>query len=57
MATASLGALIAMTGIALLTWHYKRDFAREFDESLTIRRSAPLGEDEMARIQLDGNDD
>ncbi len=53
MASASLGALIAMTAIALITWHYKRDFAREFGESLTLKRTAPLGEDEMARIQLD----
>ena len=52
MASASLGALMAMTLIALITWRYKRDFAREFGESLTIRRTAPLGEDEAARIQL-----
>ena len=52
MATASLGALIAMTLIALVTWHYKRDFAREFGESLRIKSSVPLGEDEMARIQM-----
>ena len=51
MALASLGALIAMTAIALLTWHYKRDFAREFGESLKLKPSAPLGEDEIARIQ------
>ena len=56
MASASLGALIAMTVIALITWHYKRDFAREFDESLTLKRTAPLGEDEMARIQMAADD-
>jgi putative membrane protein len=54
MAMASLGALIAMTVIALVTWHYKRDFAREFGESLKLKRTAPLGEDEMARIQIAG---
>ena len=54
MASASLGALIAMTAIALITWHYKRDFAREFGESLRLKKgSMPLGEDEIARIQLD----
>jgi putative membrane protein len=53
MATASIGALIAMTIIALITWHYKRDFAREFGESLRLKKSAPLGEDEMARIQME----
>ena len=40
MACASLGALIAMIVIALITWHYKRDFAREFGESLKLKRSA-----------------
>jgi len=54
MATASLGALIAMTVIALVTWHYKRDFAREFSESLRVKSATPLGEDEMARIQSSG---
>ncbi len=52
MAMASLGALLAMTIIALITWRYKRDFAREFGESLTLKRTAPLGEDEAARIQM-----
>jgi putative membrane protein len=52
MAMASLGALISMTVIALITWRYKRDFAREFGESLTLKRTAPLGEDEAARIQM-----
>jgi hypothetical protein len=41
-----------MTAIALITWRYKRDFAREFGESLTLKRTAPLGEDEAARIQM-----
>jgi len=54
MASASLGALLAMTAIALITWRYKRDFAREFGESLTLKRTAPLGEDEIARIQESG---
>jgi len=54
MASASLGALIAMTVIALITWRYKHDFAREFGESLKVKRTAPLGEDEMARIQESG---
>lgn len=52
MAIASLGALIAMTVIALITWHYKRDFAREFGESLRVKSAAPLGEDAIARIQM-----
>jgi putative membrane protein len=54
MALASLGALIAMTAIALITWRYKRDFAREFGASLKLKRSVPLGEDEVERIQRTG---
>ncbi|MEX2044359.1 MAG: DUF2238 domain-containing protein, partial [Opitutus sp.] len=52
MTLASLGALLAMTIIAMITWKYKRDFAREFGESLRVKSSAPLGEDEIARIQM-----
>lgn len=52
MALASLGALLAMTVIALITWHYKRNFAQEFGESLRVKSSVPLGEDEIARIQM-----
>ena len=51
MALASLGALLAMTVIALITWHYKRDFAREFGESLRVKSSVPLGEDAIAKLQ------
>lgn len=52
MALASLGALITMTVFALITWRYQRDFAREFAESLRVKPAAPLGEDEIARIQV-----
>ena len=48
-----LGLTAILTLIALITWHYKRDFAREFGESLRVKRAAPLGEDEMAKIQMD----
>jgi putative membrane protein len=51
MALASLGALIAMTAIALITWRYKRDFAREFSESLRVKDPAPHGEDAIAELQ------
>ncbi|MEO6244928.1 MAG: DUF2238 domain-containing protein [Opitutaceae bacterium] len=53
MALASLGALIAMTVIALITWRYKRDFGREFAESFRPKIATPLGEDAIARIQMD----
>lgn len=52
IAMASLGALIAMTFIALITWRYKRDFAREFGESLRVKLRAPLGEEALARLQM-----
>jgi putative membrane protein len=55
MAMASLGALIAMTCTALVTWRYQRDFAREFGDSLRLRHSVPLGEDAMARIQMESD--
>lgn len=51
IAMASLGALIAMTVIALITWRYKRDFAREFGESLRVKLR-PLGEEAIAQLQM-----
>jgi putative membrane protein len=52
MALATLGALIAMTFIALITWRYKRDFAQEFGDSFKLKRTAPLGEEAIARLQM-----
>jgi len=42
MALASLGALIAMCVTAAVNYHYQRDFAREWQESLRVKRRAPL---------------
>lgn len=52
MAMASLGAIITMTLIALIMWRYQRDFAREFGDSFRLKRTAPLGEEAIARIQM-----
>jgi putative membrane protein len=52
MALATLGALIAMTLIALITWRYKRDLAQEFGDSFKLKRTAPLGEEAIARLQM-----
>jgi putative membrane protein len=41
MALASLGALIAMTITALINRHMDRDFAREWAESIRIKRAKP----------------
>ncbi len=44
MALASLGGLIAMTITALINRHMDRDFAREWAESIRVKRKNPLGE-------------
>lgn len=51
MALASLGAIIAMTIIALINARYKRDFAREFRDSLKVKHPEPLGEEELDRLR------
>ncbi len=51
MALASLGALIAMVVTALINARLKRDFAREFVESLSVKDPRPLGEEAIARMQ------
>lgn len=51
MSLAALGALIAMLITALLNVRLQRDFAREWNESLRVKHPAPLGEDEIARMQ------
>jgi putative membrane protein len=45
MALATLGAIIAMLLTAAINWRYQRDFAREWAESLRVKRPEPLGED------------
>ncbi len=51
MALASLGALIAMSVTALINARLKRDFAREFVESLAVKDKRPLGEEAIARLK------
>lgn len=50
MALASFGALIAMSITAAINISLQRDFAREWRESLKVKKPAPLGEDEIARM-------
>jgi putative membrane protein len=52
MALASLGALIAMVIVAFINKSKNRDFARDFAESLRVKRHAPLGEVELARLKI-----
>lgn len=56
MALASLGALAAMTATAIINMSLQRDFAREWAESLKVKRSEPLGEYEI-RHMLDERGD
>lgn len=51
MALASLGALTAMAFTALLNRSLQRDFAQEWAESLRIKGTEQLGEDEIARLR------
>lgn len=50
MALASLGALIAMLVTGGLNAWLQRDFADEWIESLRVKDSRPLGEDEIRRL-------
>lgn len=54
MALASLGALVAMCVTAALNAKLQRDFAQEWNDSLRVKDPRPLGEDEIARLLLDG---
>jgi putative membrane protein len=54
MALATLGAVIAMCVTAAVNSHYQKDFARSWAESLRVKRPAPLGEDELARLRARG---
>jgi putative membrane protein len=47
MALASLGALISMTVTALINRRMQRDFAREWAESIRVKRRSPLGEEAL----------
>ncbi len=53
MALASLGALIAMTATAAINFSLQRDFAREWTESLRVKRPEPLGEEEILLMLRD----
>ena len=50
MGLASIGALITMIIVAAINIRLQRDFAQEWNESLSIRHHEPLGEDEIDRM-------
>lgn len=45
MALAAVGALLAMTVTAVVNVRARRDFAREWSDSLRVKRTRPLGEE------------
>ena len=49
MALATAGAVVAMLVTAAINWHTQRDFAREWADSLRVKRHRPLGEETLAR--------
>jgi putative membrane protein len=49
MALASVGALISMCVTALINSRMQRDFAREWAESIRVKRKKPLGEEAIVR--------
>jgi putative membrane protein len=49
MALASLGALIAMTVTYVVNRRMQRDFAREWAESIRVKRKKPLGEEAVVK--------
>jgi putative membrane protein len=51
MALASIGALIAMTVTAFINRRMQRDFAREWAESIRVKRKHPLGEDALGKAR------
>jgi putative membrane protein len=50
MALASLGALLAMSLTALINARLRRDFAREWVESLRVKIAEPLGEEALESL-------
>lgn len=50
MALASLGALLAMGITVAINLSLQRDFAREWAESLRVKRAEPLGENEILHM-------
>jgi putative membrane protein len=48
MLAATVGAVVAMLITFAINWQSQRDFAREWAESLRVKRHEPLGEDSLA---------
>ncbi len=57
MAMATLGAAVAMLITAIVNMAIQRDFAREWSDSLRVKRRRPLGEDEIRRLRRESDND
>lgn len=57
MAMATLGAAMAMLITAIMNMAIQRDFAREWSDSLRVKRRRPLGEDEIRRLRRESEND
>jgi putative membrane protein len=53
MTLAAIGAIVAMTVTAFVASRIERDFAREWTESLRVKRAEPLGEEAVRAAQRD----
>ena len=56
MALASFGALVAMLATAAINFYLQRDFAREWAESLRVKRAKPLGEQAISSLLRNDGD-
>jgi putative membrane protein len=54
MLLATLGAVLSMLVAAAVNLSLRRDFGREWAESLRVKRRAPLGEVEIGRLRRRG---
>jgi putative membrane protein len=50
MFLATIGAVASLTITAAINIYLRKDFAREWAESLRVKKHRPLGEDEMRRL-------
>lgn len=53
MALATLGAVLAMGITCAVNFFLQRDFAREWQESMRVKHSQPLGEEKLAQMLKD----
>jgi putative membrane protein len=55
MAMATLGAVASMSITAAINWHFQKDFARTWADSLRVKHPEPLGEESLKRNLAGGS--